>query len=453
MRVPFVFLCLATCQHGAPVAADIGASLAKVPGFIITKTYAPNGGTQRFDFTFTQLLNHSDASSPTFAQRGFLLHRSVSAAVVFETEGYELPGAPEADELSVMLAGNQVHLEHRFFHDNPHPRSNDDWKFLTIQQAAADDHALVLAMKTLYKGNWVTTGASKGGETAVYYRRFYPDDVDATVAYVAPLCVGIADARFPPFIAARYDGTYNAALTAAQRRVLHNRVTFDALLSTAAQNANLSFTLYSPDQALEYATESVPFTLWQYFDKSFADTIPADSTSDSAAFDWIANVGVLLFYDDNDVRYFGPYDYQVDTQLGGPDEDDSQIADLLVHQTDPDPSLPADLATPFDDEAMPDIIDWVTHSSTHIMFIYGENDPWTAGAATLGTGDNVKYIAPSGNHLSTIARLNDADRNGAAAKLSQWLGITVSTPRSQDVAVARDADAREIRYRLHHHRR
>src|SRR4029079_2939256 len=33
---------------------------------------------------------------------------------------------------------------------------------------------------------WISTGASKGGMTSVYHRRFYPRDLDGVAAYVAP---------------------------------------------------------------------------------------------------------------------------------------------------------------------------------------------------------------------------------------------------------------------------
>ena len=448
MRLIALLALCAACGQSDP-DLDIAAALGKIPGLTVTRDHGVGNGLQRVDFTFTQPLDHNGKHQRSFAQRGFMLHRSVKAPVVFETEGYELPEVATPDELAAMLGGNQIHLEHRFFHDNPHPQSNDDWKFLTIQQAAADHHAFVKALKTLYLKKWIATGASKGGETAVYFRRFYPNDVDATVAYVAPFCVGLRDARFAPFIAARAGGRYNQALTDVMRRVLQNRGNFDGILSTTAQADGLVFTLYPPDQALEYAVQGIPFTLWQYFDSSFADNAPTATSTDPYTFNWVANVGVLLFYDDADVRYFGPYDYQVDTQLGGPDEDDSAIADLLAHQSEPDPSLPSDLPTPFDATSMPDIIDWVSTEAQHIMFVYGENDPWTAGAVTLGAGPNAKYLAPNGNHLSTIARLSDADRADAAAKLSSWLGIAVQAPAAQAESVARE-DGRAIRYRLHH---
>ncbi|MFX8766579.1 hypothetical protein ABTM49_20540, partial [Acinetobacter baumannii] len=62
-----------------------------------------------------------------------------------------------------------------------------DWKQLTIKNAADDLHAIVSSLKRLYKGKWVATGASKGGQTSLFYKCYYPTDVDATVAYVAPI--------------------------------------------------------------------------------------------------------------------------------------------------------------------------------------------------------------------------------------------------------------------------
>ena len=41
-------------------------------------------------------------------------------------------------------------------------------------------------LRPIYGAAWISTGASKGGMTVMYHRRFYPADVDGTVAYVAP---------------------------------------------------------------------------------------------------------------------------------------------------------------------------------------------------------------------------------------------------------------------------
>ena len=68
-------------------------------------------------------------------------------------------------------------------------------------------------------------------EPAVYHRRFYPDDVAGTVAYVAPLSFGAPDHRYDAFL----DGVQPAACRDAVRAVavelLRNR--WDGLLEMA----------------------------------------------------------------------------------------------------------------------------------------------------------------------------------------------------------------------------
>jgi hypothetical protein len=56
--------------------------------------------------------------------------------------------------------------------------------------------------------------------------------------------------------------------------------------------------------------------------------------------------------------------------------------------------------------AMHDVQDWITTSGSQILLIYGQNDPWTAGAVSLGDAtDSFKLISPSGNHGSSIGTL------------------------------------------------
>lgn len=98
--------------------------------------------------------------------------------MVFRTSGYGFPAASFKCELAALLQGYQIAMGHRFFPDN----IPQDWKILTIRQAADDQHAIREALKELYPGKWVSTGASRGGMTSLFYRRFCADDVTATVA-------------------------------------------------------------------------------------------------------------------------------------------------------------------------------------------------------------------------------------------------------------------------------
>jgi hypothetical protein len=78
----------------------------------------------------------------------------------------------------------------------------------------------------------------------------------------------------------------------------------------------------------------------------------------------------------------------------------------------------------FDPDAMPDIAAWVAAEGQRILFIYGENDPWSAGAYEANPGADVHVlVAPAGNHGSKIADLTQADRDFAYQKLEEWTGV------------------------------
>src|SRR5262249_34416694 len=118
-------------------------------------------------------------------QRLTVLHRDCSAPAIVYNSGYWVSPRGGRTELTRLVGGNQISMEHRYFADSrPVPT---DWQKLTVAQAAADQHDVIAAFGGLYKGHFLTTGASKGGMTSIFPRRFYPDDVDGTVAYVAPI--------------------------------------------------------------------------------------------------------------------------------------------------------------------------------------------------------------------------------------------------------------------------
>lgn len=91
-----------------------------------------------------------------------------------------------------------IFVEYRYFlGSTPDPK---DWQYLTAENSADDLHAITTTFKNIYSGKWIATGISKGGQTTLLYRTFYPDDVDISVAYVAPLCYAAEDGRHEPFL-------------------------------------------------------------------------------------------------------------------------------------------------------------------------------------------------------------------------------------------------------------
>lgn len=105
---------------------------------------AEDGSTLAFELLFEQPLDHEDPDSRTFLQRAVLVHRDTRAPMVLNPTGYMLfPGYEQLpEELTSLLGGNQLQVEHRFFGASfPDDLVADDWRHLTVAQAAADHHA------------------------------------------------------------------------------------------------------------------------------------------------------------------------------------------------------------------------------------------------------------------------------------------------------------------------
>jgi hypothetical protein len=98
-----------------------------------------------------------------------------------------------------------------------------------------DHNHIVTALRPFYEGSWISTGHGKGGATAVHHRRFFPDDVDATVAYVTPISFAAPDEGYIPFLdQIGEDDDCREALRQLQRRALER---FDSLLMRAQLEA------------------------------------------------------------------------------------------------------------------------------------------------------------------------------------------------------------------------
>src|SRR5207248_666989 len=124
----------------------------------------------------------------------------------------------------------------------------------TILQAATDHHRLVQALKPIYAGRWISTGASKGGMVSVYHRRFYPSDVAGTVAYVAPNDVVDPVDGYSRFLdTVGSDPGCRAALKTAQQEALKRRSEIVARYSSwaAARGRTFNRTIGTADRAFE----------------------------------------------------------------------------------------------------------------------------------------------------------------------------------------------------------
>lgn len=429
---PLALVFLPACSDGPtspPPEVDIFDRLKAIPGMVVTEENSGVEGYRYFVMEYEQPADHGAAGGPVFQQRLVLHHKDEAAPFVLGTSGYNVnPTRQRIREPASFLGANQLFVEQRFF--TPSRPEPADWSLLTIEQAAADHHRIALALKPIYTGKWISSGASKGGMTSVYHRRFFPDDVDGTVAYVAPHSFGTADSRYIDFVASLGSSTCKDALLYFQREVLARREAMLARIDDQAAENALSYELLGREKALEVATLQLVFTFWQYYDESVCPEMGVVPTDDDvwAFLDEIASPSL---WSDEEFLTYEPYYWQAATELGYPAVEESNVADLLQF---PGIDVPATYLTPgktpvFDASAMQDISTWISAEGERLLFVYGENDPYTAAAFELGNAkDSYRFVAPGQNHSATIVDLTEADRAQALDALEAWTGVTPILP-------------------------
>ena len=171
--------------------------LFNLPDVIFKKIEIPDSFEFAYELKIRQPLDHFDLSKGFFYQKVFLSHKAFDRPTVINTAGYS-KRKNNILEITELLSANQIAVEHRFFGESL-PDSME-YKYLNLKQATADLHHINQLFKKIYKGKWVSSGVSKGGVTTIFYRYFYPNDVDVSIPYVAPLNKERKDKRVYTFL-------------------------------------------------------------------------------------------------------------------------------------------------------------------------------------------------------------------------------------------------------------
>jgi len=419
----FILLLLASCSSSSQKELTLEEKLARIPGITFSKIDSPKGYNEAYEIFVSQPVDHKNPNGPKFNQRILLSHISEDRPMVKYHSGY-MTGRNRLSEPAVLLNANQIYITHRYFlKAEPEPL---DWQYLDIWQASADHHRIHELFKNIYKGKWLATGYSKGGMTTFYDARFYPGDVDATIAYVAPMMFGVEDPRFRTFQLEQV-GTPEGRekIKSFQRLCLANRDQLIPYYIDFAQKNNVTYK-FSVGATLEYSVIEYMFSFWQYGDGDVSK-IPGEEAGADAWFDHLENIISPYNYVSDDITLFQPFFYQAYTQLGYYAYIYDHLSDLLVDVPNPTPRsfAPENAVMNFDAAAMQDINTWLQDEGNNIVYIYGGNDPYTSTAVELtGKTNALKVIQPGGNHGTDIASLDDKER--VIATLKEWLDMSIN---------------------------
>lgn len=420
----FIFLILTiSCEKEEP--EDNRTFLEKLydlSGVEITEINPPHGHLYAFQLDITQPVDHDNPDGPTFTQRAYLHHSDEIRPMVFGPSGYAVtPNSRQ--ELAGILECNMLTVTHRFFEEaKPDPY---DWDYLTIEQAAADHHHIVDLFNDIYKGVWISSGASKSGQAVLFHKRFWPDDVDATVAYVAPIVFGTRDPRFITFINNVGTAECRQKIENYERLLLQKRDSIIPYFLHWYPDNDLTFSL-DTNEAFEYAVLEYHFAFWQ-FHRTDCSLIPGDDATYKKLADHLTEVLWMNTFSDYYIEFYKPYVYQALTETGYPAYITGHISDLLFYATDPGAEFffPGTISTTYNPLSINDINNWLKTEGDNIIYIYGEYDPWSAAMFEPTDETNaIRVIQPQADHSVRIGDLDE--KNLVIETLEEWLGIEIN---------------------------
>ncbi len=435
---------------------ELMARLRALQGVTVQEGDSASENLSYYILHFTQPIDHHDPSKGTFQQQVSLLHRDELAPfpLIVYTSGYADEDGDKPVELTTMLDANQISIEHRFYGSSrPDPM---DWSKLTVEQAAMDEHDIIQALRTIYEGSFLSVGESKGGITALLHRRFYPEDVRGTVAYVAPMSFNVPDPRYP----AQLDqvgmptlADCHAAVRSLASEMLNRRAQMLDHARTDPDQIQYTYTRVKIGPAVEAAIAGLEWGFWQTAGDGHCDELPQITDSDDALFQFLKDTSPVSDYDDDQLGHYAPYYYQSYWQLGIPDYTVSYLTDQMWYGDDDYLGELPTAEPAFDPAAMDDLQEWLQSSDTddhdpvtradlgkHLMFIYGRWDPWFAGRVAVGAADDAPtYIKPNGNHYTKLFTLDASEQAEAFAKIRRWTGVEPLLSRLQHPAASDSA--------------
>ncbi|MEG1665173.1 MAG: S28 family serine protease [Mucinivorans sp.] len=400
-----------------------------------------------FMLTFEQLIDPKNPSVGTFSQRVFLSHQDFDSPMVFDGQGYSAEDAlksPSTCELTDRYKANRLEVEHRYAGESV--PFGSDWKYLTLENAAADMHAVRKALGVAYTGKWIATGASKSGTNAMSYAMHYPEDVAATVAYVCPVINGEADPRFLDHLMTVGTPEMRKKIEDFQVQLLLRRDRLQESLAVVDPTPGARETM-TEEQEYESYVLTFAQSQWQYALPT--DIIPDDDATDKEILDYLRTrfnkKGALspvygVTNQSGLSRKNGKPDYdnihynvQSLTEEGSPmyvitprllplmpnhkSWTENTLARFLV------PASAADLK--YSDVWYNKMINWFKNSDPKLICVFGEYDYWTAAAPDRayfeGKSNMAIYTKKGGAHSTSIIQLSAADQQSVWAKLDSWI--------------------------------
>ena len=374
-----------------------------------------------YDLMVKQPLDHQHPEKGYFSQWVQLRHKGFDKPVVMETHGYEMSRG--RNEVEKILDANNIGVEYRYFGKSV--PDSVQWEYLTIEQATADLHFVNQLFKQLYPGKWFSTGISKGGQTTLYYKYFFPGDVDVAIPYVAPIDNAQEDKRIYTFLDTIGKPDCRQKIFEFQKFLLMNEEKALEKMKWYAEGAKLKFS-YTGNiaKAYEFTILEYPFAFWQW--GRSCDSIPTNKSLDTYLSE-LLKTSKLSFFSDAEMKKYASHYYQA--QETGYYSYNIEPLRKYIKQFSTNPSAifapKSAQSKSFDNDLYQNFQKWLDANGNNILYIYGGIDTWSAARVHVSDQVNSKsFLIPGAHHGSArIKNLPEVMKVEFTGKIQEWTGI------------------------------
>jgi hypothetical protein len=423
--ISFIFFCLFNQAFAQNDETELEKALFDLPGVQFKKYSKPGDKYLKYVINVKQPLDHRHPEKGSFYQQIVLTHKGFDRPTVMETEGYE--GGYGGNEIEKLLDANNINVEHRYF-GTSRPASMQ-WEYLTFEQSTADLHAVNQLFRKLYNNKWISTGISRGGQTAIYYKKFYPDDIDLTIPYVAPIPNDLEDKRIYHFLDTIGSAECRKKIFEVQKFLLQHEKEAVDKLKWYAKGKGLTFNYFGNlEKAYEIYILEYPFSFWQIGFIS-CDSIPTNKNVDDYLSHLLTGVGGIEFLSDKSINQWIAHNYMAKTQMGYYSYNLAPYKKYLRFVTGENPSgafVPDSIQMrPYDISFTRGIIDWLEEKGNNILYIYGSIDTWSAVRVIPSAKVNSKsFIIPGANHYAArVKKMSPEMQKEFVESIRQMTGL------------------------------
>lgn len=424
-----IFLCLSCCVVHLKAQDDevlLEKALYDLPDVQFKKYSRPGDPYLRYLLSIKQPLDHKHPEKGYFYQSALLTHKGFSQPTVMETEGYEMRTG--GNEIEKILGANNINIEHRYFGSSG-PDSLQ-FEYLTYEQVTADLHHINQLFRNIYKNKWISTGISRGGQTAIFYKYFYPGDVDVAVPYVAPLPKSLEDKRIYAFLDTMGSAECRQRIFNFQKFLLvHEKEVLDKLTWYEKGTGETFDYFGSIGKVFEYGVLEYPFSFWQtgYLP---CDSVPVNNTIDDYL-DHFIKIEGIDWMSDKSLAQLVAHNYMSRTATGYYGYDITRFKKYLHYISGENPSAalaPKDIRyQPFDTSFEHNVHVWLDEKGNDILYIYGSRDTWSACRVIVSDKVNSKtFMIPGANHFEArIKNMPATMKEDFAISLGKMLKLEV----------------------------